>query len=120
MVTSKYFNEKEFQKCTPSCSLQDMDQTFISWLDKLREEIDIPLVINCAFRSKAWDKSKGRSGNSAHTRGLAVDIRCYDSHTRWLIITTALRLGCKRIAYTGSFVHIDLDSSLPQEVIWNY
>lgn len=120
MIVSKYFKEKEFQQCVPSCSLQDMNQEFMTWLDQLREEIGIPLVLNSAFRSKEWDKSKGRSGNSAHTRGLAVDIRCHNSHTRWLIITTSLKLGCKRIAYTSSFVHIDLDLSLPQEVIWNY
>jgi len=120
MKTSEFFREQEFKNCVPSCSLQDMDQEFMNWLDTLRLELGIPLVLNCAYRSVEWDKSKGRTGNSAHTRGKAVDIRCFNSHTRWQIITTAIRLGCKRFAYTRNFVHLDMDDSLPQEVVWVY
>ena len=76
---SKYFSPSEFKKCVPSCSIEDMDGGFLALLDKVREKAGIPLVLNCAYRSREWDKSKGRSGNSAHTRGKAVDIRCNTS-----------------------------------------
>ena len=75
MKTSKYFKPEEFERCNPSCSIEDMDQDFRDLLDDLREKAVIPLVLNCAYRSKEHDKAKGRSGNSAHTEGLAVDIR---------------------------------------------
>lgn len=120
MVTSKYFKEPEFKRCVPSCSLQDMNQQFMTALDALRAQAGIPLVLNCAYRSVQWDKSKGRSGNSAHTRGKAADIRCNASATRWKIVRAALALGFKRIGIGKDYIHVDMDSSLPQNVIWHY
>lgn len=66
-----------------------------------------PLVLNCAFRTPEWDKSKGRSGNSYHTKGLAVDVRCYDSQKRAEIVCGALVLGLSVGVYS-SFIHIDM------------
>lgn len=120
MVTSKYFKEPEFKRCVPSCSLQDMNQQFMTALDALRAQAGIPLVLNCAYRSVQWDKSKGRSGNSAHTRGKAADIRCNASATRMKIVRAALALGFKRIGIGKDYIHVDMDSSLPQNVIWHY
>lgn len=120
MITSKYFKESEFQKCVPACSLQDMDQRFMQTLDALRAQSGIPLVLNCAYRSAAWDRSKGRSGNSAHTRGKAADIRCNSSDTRMKIVKAALQLGIKRIGIGKNFVHVDTDTTLPQNVIFHY
>ena len=117
---SKYFSESEFKKCVPSCSERDMDGAFLSLLDEVRERAGIPLVLNCAYRSSSWDKSKGRSGNSAHTRGKAVDIRCNASATRFKIVKAALECGVRRIGIGKSFVHLDNDDSLPQDVIFHY
>lgn len=120
MITARYFKEAEFKKCTPSCSLQDMNQRFMTTLDGVRALAGIPLKLSCAYRSVAWDKAKGRSGNSAHTRGMAVDIVCNSSSTRSKIVTAALRLGINRIGIGKNFVHLDTDTSLPQNVIWHY
>ena len=35
--------------------LDDMDKDFLELLDKLREQAGIPLILNCAYRSKEWD-----------------------------------------------------------------
>ena len=120
MYMAKYFSDSEFRKCTPSCSIDDMDEGFLELLDKIREDAGIPLVICCAYRSKEWDKKRGRSGNSAHTRGKAVDIRANDSVNRLKIIKAALNNGIRRIGVGKGFVHIDNDSSLPQDVMWHY
>ena len=58
MKTSKYFKPEEFERCNPSCSIEDMDQDFLNLLDDLREKAGIPLVLNCAYRSKEHDKPK--------------------------------------------------------------
>ena len=87
MITAKYFSEGEFKRCTPSCSLQDMKQDTMNMLDRAREAAGIPFKLNCAYRSVAWDLSKGRSGNSAHTRGRAVDIAANNSATRMKVVT---------------------------------
>ena len=117
---SRYFSESEFKKCVPSCSERDMDGAFLSLLDDVRERVGIPLVLNCAYRSSSWDKSKGRSGNSAHTRGLAVDIRCNTSANRMKIVRAALDCGIRRIGIGKSFIHLDADESLPQDIIFHY
>ena len=116
----KYFKEEEFKECTPSCSIEDMDKDFLELLDKLREQAGIPLILNCAYRSKEWDLKKGRSGNSSHTKGKAVDIKCTNSANCYKIIKAALEVGINRIGIGNGFVHLDNDESLPQEVIWNY
>ena len=45
MKTSKYFKPEEFERCNPSCSIEDMDQDFLDLLDDLREKAGIPLVL---------------------------------------------------------------------------
>jgi len=117
---SKYFSAKEFRACTPSCSIEQMDAGFLELLDRVREAAGIPLVLNCAFRSKAHEKEMGRSGNSAHTRGRAVDIRCNTSANRYKIVAAALGCGIRRIGIGKTFVHLDNDDTLPQGVMWDY
>lgn len=119
-ITAKHFSESEFQRCTPPCSLQDMKQDFMNRLDTVRDVTGIPLVITCAYRSREYDLAKGRSGNSAHTRGMAVDIRCTTSANAFKIVQAALKVGFTRIGIGKTFIHLDSDTSLPQNVMWNY
>lgn len=116
----KYFSEGEFNRCVPSCSMRDMDSSFLELLDRVREDCGIPLILNSAYRSREWDIKKGRSGNSSHCRGMAVDIRCNDSSTAFKIVESAMRNGIRRIGVGNGYIHIDNDDSLPQGVLWNY
>lgn len=117
---SKYFAESEFNRCIPSCSMEDMDNDFLLLMDELREKCSFPLVISCAYRSREWDLKKGRSGNSAHTKGKAVDIICNSSSTAFAIVKNAMELGIKRIGIGKNFIHIDNEDNLPQNVLWTY
>lgn len=108
MKKSKYFAEAEFKRCSPSCSIEDMDQEFLKLMDAIREKAGIPLIMNCAYRSREHDLSKGRSGNSMHTKGIAVDFRCQNYQTRYKIIQAAIACGIKRIGQGETFVHIDI------------
>lgn len=120
MIVSKYFKEQEFQNCSPSCSLQDMKQTTMSKLDTAREIAGIPFVVNSAFRSPAWDKSKGRSGTGAHTLGQAVDIRCNTDRNRFLILAALIKAGFKRIGIARTYIHADNSEKHKEEIIWLY
>ena len=117
---AKYFHPSEFKACVPSCSISDMDAAFLEKLDRIRESAGIPLVLNSAYRSPAWEHKQGRSGNSAHTRGLAVDIRCRTTANRYKIVLAALACGVSRIGVAKTYIHLDVDRSLPQNVIWDY
>lgn len=120
MKKAKYFSNTEFLRCLPSCTIEDMEQPLLNMLDKARELAGIPFVLNSAYRSRSYELAHGRSGNSAHTRGLAVDVRCNTSANRYKIVTAAISAGFKRIGIGKTFVHLDTDSSLPMNVIFDY
>lgn len=56
--------------------------------------------------------------NTAHARGLAVDIRAHDSVTRFKIAKALLDAGFARIGVYDKHIHADVDPSLPQGVLW--
>ena len=120
MVSAKYFKESEFRNCVPSCSLQDMSQELMYMLDEAREIAGIPFVLNSAYRSKEWEKSKKRTGNYANTRGMAVDIRCNADNNRYIIIQALLQVGFNRIGIGKTYIHADIDRTLTQRVVWHY
>lgn len=118
MKDSRYFKESEFRRCNPACSIEDMEQDALDMFDDIRRRAGIPMVLNCAYRSQEWDKAKGRSGNGAHTKGYAIDVRCVDSANKYKIVKAALECGCPRIGIYRTFVHLDCDPTLPQNIIW--
>lgn len=107
----KYFDWRDFERCTPRCSEEQMDDDFMRMLDKAREKAGIPFELNSAYRNVAWERAKGRSGTSSHTKGLAVDIKCLCSYDRFIIVNSLLKVGFKRIGIYESFIHVDSDES---------
>ena len=120
MPRSKYFAPGEFRRCVPSCDISQMDPSFLDALDRVREKAGIPLLLNSAYRSRSYELKMGRSGNSAHTKGKAADIRCNASATRMRLVRAALDCGIRRIGIGKTYVHLDTDDTLPQDVIWDY
>lgn len=120
MITAKYFTEGEFKRCNPPCSLQDMNQNLMWRLDNARYTAGIPFVLNSAFRSVAYEKSKGRAGTSSHCKGLAVDIRCNSDTNRWKIMKALIDNGFTRIGIGKTYIHADIDTQKTQGVIWHY
>lgn len=118
MIKSRHFSEPEFKRCVPSCSLQDMNQSTMNRFDTARDLAGIPLVINCAYRSPEWDRSKGRSGTGAHTLGRAIDVRCNSEHNRFLVVTALMQAGFKRIGIYKTFIHADDSPNHTQKIIW--
>lgn len=115
LYTPAYFSRYEFQSASPSCELEDMDSQFLKLMDKLRDLCGFPLIVNCAYRSKKHDLSKGRSGNSYHCVGRAMDIRCLDNNKRAIIVQNAFRIGFKGIGIYKRFIHLD---DRPTDTLW--
>lgn len=118
MMQLKYFTDAEFRKI--GCSLAQMDSHLMQCLDLARDIAGIPFVITSAYRDPAKNAAVGGVGNSAHTRGLAVDISCPDSSCRFKIVDAAIYVGFKRIGIGKNFIHLDVDDSLPHPVIFLY
>lgn len=112
----KYFDTDEM-KCS-HCGECKMDEHFMDMLDSLRAAVGKPLLVNSGYRCPAHDKEIKGEGN--HTQGKAVDIACSDSTLRFSIIRQAILLGFKRIGIAREFVHLDLVSEHPNDVIWLY
>ena len=55
--------------------------------------------------------------------GLAVDIACTSSKARFEMVDVAIKLF-RRIGiagqHSGNFIHLDIDPSKTQDVIWTY
>lgn len=116
----KYFSQSDFTKATPTCQMEDMDKRFMLYLDAARQIADIPFVINSAYRTVEYEKSKGRDGSSSHTKGLAVDIACEGSRQRYVILDALMKVGFHRIGIGRDFIHVDGDNQKDQRVIWDY
>lgn len=116
----KYFTLSEFDSPDEPGSGENMDEQLLEQLDLLREKLGFPLRINSGYRTEAHNKKVKGSLNSAHTRGLAVDIQAMSGRARFDIVVTALELGFKRIGVAKTFIHLDMDTSLPGQCIWSY
>lgn len=115
-----YFPENEFAKCNPPCKKADLNQDFLKKLNECRHKANIPFVLTSAYRTVEHEKSKGRSGNSAHTQRCAVDVAAVTSQQKYKIIKAAMEVGITRIGVHKSFIHLDTSTTLAQEVCWLY
>ena len=116
----RWFKHTEFDDPTEVNSGLLMNPSFVQIIDQIRTKFGHPIKVNSGFRTEQHNKEVGGKPNSAHTKGLACDIDCVDSSTRFLLIKYALDLGIKRIGIGDTFIHIDGDLDLPQEVVWLY
>jgi len=116
---SKHFNRAEFA-CKCGCGYDDISGRFLNILDDIRDLIDRPLVITSGCRCQEYNKKVGGKKYSAHTKGLAVDLNAVSSVERFEIVQALVAFKVSRVGIGKDFVHIDIDQSKPQQVIWLY
>lgn len=117
----------DFEKCIPACSEYELDGNFLHFLRNLELSLRLSfdsfneLYINSAFRSPDYEKRMGRTGDSAHCLGKAVDISCTNNSHRYHIINYAMKNGCHRIGIYKTFIHLDFATYKDKKsefVIW--
>jgi len=118
----KYFSKDEMKcKCCGECH---MDEHFMDMIDSLRQGVGRPLVVSSGYRCEKHDDEEAARAKKPpsrnHTRGQAVDLECLTSDKRYAIIKVAVELKFKRIGIGKTFIHLDLISDHPQQVIWLY
>jgi len=101
---------------------------FIKKLQKVRDIIGRPIIITSGVRCEFYNTSIKASMNSSHIpdsygMGNAVDIACTNSKDRYELVELSQKFF-KRIGISGGqyggFVHLDVDRSKVQEVMWLY
>ena len=103
----------------PVCQVSDMDSTFLDKLLLAQKVYGKKFKINSAYRSLAWEKSKGRNGRSSHCKGVAVDIGVTNHQQRLYILVALLVTGFRRVGVAKTFIHVDDDpSKVPS--LWLY
>lgn len=116
----KYFDDSEFA-CKCGCGRKDIDIFLVDRLDTLREQLGRPMKITSGCRCERHNASVGGKSNSAHLRGLAVDIEAASGRERYEILSRIFRLMMfSRVGIAKTFIHVDIDMSLPKQRLWLY
>ena len=126
MDSSKYFSREEL-KCKCGCDTCEMDEAFLTKLDLLRFRYGKPIYLNSAYRCPEHNKKVGGVGDSPHTQGLGVDIRC-DRQNAYQILKLVMALRFSGIGISqkgdGRFIHIDDQQSNSKGTrpnwLWSY
>jgi hypothetical protein len=100
----KHFSEDEVRGLNPRLVLM---------LDWARDRAGVPFIIKSGRREEGIGVE-----DSAHIKGLAVDLACTLSRERFKILEALFWVGFHRIGVYDLHVHADIDISKPPEVCW--
>jgi len=115
---SAHFSLKEVQ-CHCGCGFSIINKELLEKLELARLLACRPFIINSWCRCKAYNDSLPNSvPDSAHLKGLAVDIAIAESTTS-IILKSLRKAGFIRIGIAKKFIHVDIDADKPQ-VEWKY
>jgi zinc D-Ala-D-Ala carboxypeptidase len=112
---TRSFSRNEF--ACPCCGKDDISLLLVTKLQGARDALAIPFMINSGVRCEKHNREKGGKDNSAHLRGMAADIACSDSHTRYKMVQYLIGKFA-RLEVGSTWIHVDVDESLPQEVLF--
>ena len=114
-----HFNLSEF-RC-PCCGAVEIDNArkLASQLEVIRSVVG-PVVIRSGCRCANRNAAVGGKPNSAHLRSLAADCLTQTDRYRFDFLRAAVLAGFSRIGVAKTTVHVDIDTSLDQHVVWTY
>lgn len=110
------FSRSEFA-CKCGCGFDSIDPDLVDMLQCSRTATGLTYEIVSGCRCEAHNKKVGGKPNSAHLRGNAVDVKCITSQMRYRMVCDFVR-RFRRIEIRDSWIHIDIDVTLPQDVIF--
>lgn len=112
---SKNFSLKEFQ-CKDGSDTVLVEGKLVEKLQKLRERLGKPILINSAYRTPAYNKRVGGAPKSQHMLGLAADVQV-KGLTPAQVAEHAKAVGFTGIGLYDTFTHIDVRSNVAR---WDF
>ena len=120
---SRDFSSKEFFCRCGDCDPLEMpkpSEELVAVLQAMRTAYGEPINITSGVRCPAANKAAGGVEDSAHLTGHAADIAVLNSRERFRLVDLALHSNVNRIGIGKTFIHLDLDRSKPDRVMWLY
>ena len=121
MWNFRNFTRDEFA-CGCGCGFDEIDPLIVTTLQRLRDEVQRPVIVNSGCRCKSHNATVKGAPNSQHMRGKAADIRI-DGMTSREIFDTLRRLyldGELYVGYVyainGNSIHVDVRAPQSQVV----
>lgn len=87
----------------------------LNMLQEVQQDSGIEIVINEGIPA---DTSGSHVKDSEHFEGNGADVSATDGISRMKIVKSALKIGFKRIGVYTAHVHLGVNTTLPQDVIW--
>lgn len=115
------FNRSEFA-CKCGCGLNSIDSILVIMLQESRDTTALTYRIASGCRCEQHNKDIGGKPNSAHLKrsdgySKAADIVCVGSQMRYKMVKDLIT-RFKRIEVCNEWIHVDIDSTLPQDVLF--
>lgn len=108
----KHFNEKN------DPNMIGLNTELMERLDSARDFAEVPFIITSGLRTPEHNAEVGGVTDSAHLKGLAVDLLTQSYHTTYSIVYGLFMAGFKRIEITKDHIHADIDTTKAQEVLF--
>ncbi len=105
-------------KYSDSVKFNDLDKKLQTLLYIFDKAIPIDIIATSGRRSIEKNKEVRGVANSSHLTGLALDLACTDSTTRYTITYFAYIAGFKRIGLAKDHVHLDADDTKAQNILF--
>lgn len=120
MKISEHFSIKgDRASCHCGCGFFIKSDKLVQMLEKARLIACMPFKINSWCRCQKYNDSlPGSVPDSAHLKGLAVDIAVTPAN-KAIILRSLRKAGFERIGKAKRFIHVDVDLDKPQ-VEWYY
>lgn len=101
----KYFTNNELA-CKCGCKDSIINDDFIYKIEKLREFLKFPFIVNSYYRCEGWNRAIGGVDGSYHTVGRAMDIQATGDKA-YKIVQHASDFGFRGIGVYKTFIHLD-------------
>ena len=88
-------------------------------LDRAREFFGNPIVLTCGYRSPEYNAEIGGVPESAHTKGMAADVRApSDPAMRERLMWSFGAAGFRRVESAPRHFHVDTDDQTKPSPAW--
>ena len=95
-------------------------RAFLARLQDARSVAGIPFIITSGYRCPKHNKEIGGKSDSSHLKGIAADILVHTASERFIVTNGLIKAGFVRIGVGQNFIHVDMDVSKTQRLMWLY